>query len=99
MENKIVNVAELPFVGADSAPTIYSNNADMAITPWDLRIGFSEIGQHGGEFRKRMLASVVMSPAHAKALITALTLGVQQWEGTYGEIRMPAAQASPEAKA
>jgi hypothetical protein len=67
----------------DRVKTFYSNGTHLGFSPWDIRIKLMEIidkdnlTEHG---------IVIMSPAHAKALLAALQSTVQQYEDKYGEI-------------
>lgn len=93
MENsEIVDVSALPLKGGDRVSSAYANNADIAISPWDIRIVFTELVGNIGEpepLSKELRANIVMAPAHAKALVAALLTGVRQYEQVYGDIKMP----------
>ena len=86
-QSKVIDILTLPFVG--SVPSVYANNADTSVGPWDIRIIFSEIVNTGNDNFKDLRANVVMHPAHAKALAMAMTVAVQSYEEAYGAIRFP----------
>ena len=72
--------------GSDSFH-VYSNNAEIGFTPWDLRLKFREIVDvkenrpvvnfHG---------TVVMTPAHAKVLLSALQRSISMYEERFGTV-------------
>jgi hypothetical protein len=74
--------------------TAYSNTAAVAIGFFEIRIAFGEIVQSGPE--KLVLdnnVTVIMSPEHAKRLVTVLETNVRQYEERFGKIRdMPDAK-------
>jgi hypothetical protein len=89
-DKTLINVASLPLQDEDSISSLYCNNVNLALTPWDFRFVFSEIiVQSGGKPINVAKASVVMAPAHAKALLGALEANLKGWEAVYGEIKMP----------
>lgn len=97
-QRETIDLTKIPMEGDAAAVHVYVNNAEALIAPWDIRIVFSEVtGNGSGEkLRKILRANVVMAPSHAKALAAAMALAVKQYEGVFGEIRMPAgAEASP----
>jgi len=70
--------------------TVYTNFAQAAFTPWDMRIIFSLVGEHEidnvGIIEQ---ATVVMSPALTKALVNLLNHNIKQYESVNGEIKIP----------
>jgi len=81
-------------------PTFYANNAQLVSTPWDLRINFGELTgpPQDGMLPLRNPVSVVMSWAHAKALVSVLAANLSNYEASFGEIRIgpKASDTTPE---
>jgi hypothetical protein len=87
-----VNVGELPVSNPDNVRSVYANNVGLTVTPWDLRLLFSEIVvNEQGKPSVQLRANVVLTPAHAKALSDALVRNVKEFEKLYGEITVPGA--------
>ena len=76
-------------VQAEKFQSIYTNNANIQISYFDFRFDFRQLmpGADGGMVVERM-ASVVMSPQHAKALLGVLTENIRQYEEQFGSITM-----------
>lgn len=85
---------------------IYSNSAEIAVTPWDINIKFfrmrtpdspalaaatTALGMVLPEKAEECL--VAMSPAHAKKFLESLQLGIEQFEKMHGTIQMPNLEA------
>jgi hypothetical protein len=77
----------IEYVGAD-ASSIYVNSTEMGISPWDVRIKMGEIvGQaEDGRPQVKHLGTLLMAPAHAKAVLEALQKTVNLYEEKFGEI-------------
>lgn len=90
-ERKTLDLAKIPLEGAETALYVYTNNAEVLIAPWDIRLAFTEVVSNGtgSDIRKVLRANVTMSPGHAKALAGALALGLKQYEEVFGAIKMP----------
>lgn len=85
-----VKIADLRVENPDNVRTVYTNNANVHATPWDIRLLFSEIiPTPDGGARLERRAEVVMAPAHAKALVQALQTTISQFEQANGEIPWP----------
>lgn len=86
-----IDVNSLPVSNPGSISSTYCNNANLAVTPWDIRLIFNEVivGIQPGDASSVLKASLVMNPAHAKALIGALSAAIAQYEQLYGQIKMP----------
>lgn len=69
---------------------IYVNTTRMAISSWDIRmhLGQSSETLDGGNLNED-LVSVIMSPAHAKAMLQSLAKTIQAYEQHFGEILSP----------
>jgi hypothetical protein len=75
------------YVGAEG-PSIYANASEMGISPWDVRIKLGEVVGQGADGRPQAkhLATILMAPGHAKAVLEALQKTVQTYEEKFGEI-------------
>ena len=93
MENAITpnDLLALPIQGGDLGHAVYANNVDLATSPWDVRLVFTELVGSGTptKIEKFLRAHVVMTPSHAKALIQALSNTLLEHEKAYGTIKMP----------
>ncbi|MDR3750533.1 MAG: DUF3467 domain-containing protein [Terracidiphilus sp.] len=87
----LLDINALELTNPDSIQPVYSNNANLAIAPWDIRIIFSEIvtTSKPGEAFNVLRAHIVMNPAHAKALVDALAKTIEAYEKQFGEIKIP----------
>jgi hypothetical protein len=88
---KITDLTAVPWTNPNDVPSVYCNNASVAIAPWDIRILFSEIltTSNAGELAIVLRANVTMNPAHAKALAGALASSVEAYEENFGKITVP----------
>ena len=68
---------------------IYANQSEFALTPWDLQIQLGFVHGEGAGLVIEEVASLAMSPQHAKAFALAVITNVKLWEQTYGEIKLP----------
>jgi len=82
-------------VKSDQFKALYINSTVMRISFFDVAIVCGRLTEEGPV---EDLVSLVMSPEHAKALLTALTITVKQYEDTFGEIKSPPVPASKEQK-
>lgn len=96
-EGKTFAVKDARVVVPENVVSAYCNNANLAITNWDIRLLFSEIVATGeGSIHPILRANVVMTPAHAKAFSVVLSKVMHDWEKQYGEIVMPKEVALPD---
>jgi hypothetical protein len=79
---------------SDKFITIYSNSANLGVTPWDFRLTFGELRPETNNKPPKIeqLVGVVMSPPHTKALLGVLANYVQEYEKNVGEIKLPQPQ-------
>lgn len=86
----------------DSHFTAYSNALQVHITNWDFQFEFGEMQPVSSEtVQIRPVATLIMSPQHAKAMAGILSKNVAQYEKDFGEIRFEPAdqkQTGPEKK-
>ncbi len=88
-----VDLNTIPWTDPDSVPSVYCNNASIAIAPWDIRLLFAEVITAGSAETAILLrANVAMHPGHAKALIGALASAIEAYENQFGQIVMPNAE-------
>ncbi|WP_447963978.1 DUF3467 domain-containing protein [Nitrospira sp. Ecomares 2.1] len=82
-------------MGVEEAPTYYSNSVEIATSLWDIRIRFGELKEASREHLiVKNLATVYLSPAHAKAVSVLLAEKIKDYELTFGAI--PTAPISPD---
>ena len=81
---------EMKLVNPRNVESVYSNNAALAMSPFDLRMLFSEIIIDGtSEPRLELRANIVLTLVQAKALQHALAKSVSGYEAQFGEISIP----------
>jgi hypothetical protein len=79
--------------------TIYSNAANLDMSPWDFRFTFGEMKSELGKMPKiEQAVGIVMSPQHAKAFSQMLAMHVQEYEKNVGEIKLPQPVPMPTTK-
>jgi hypothetical protein len=69
--------------------SLYVNQTEFAMTPWDLQIQMSNVHGEGSSLVIEDVANLSMSPHHAKAFALALLTNVKAWEQSFGEIKLP----------
>ena len=72
---------------APNAFHVYCNQAEFALSPWDITLTVSEMtGREGNVLKAMRHGSIVMHPGHAKALLGALAQTVHTYESQFGKI-------------
>ena len=75
------------YSGVEEPPTYYSNSAEIGTSLWDIRINWGEIKEATKErILVKHLATVYMSPSHAKAVAELLNEKIKEYEETFGPI-------------
>jgi hypothetical protein len=73
--------------------SLYTNDTQVQMTPWDFRITFGEISQaptvERPNVQVKTTGEVRMSPQHAKKFAETLMKQVQFYESNVGMIPMP----------
>src|SRR5687767_232973 len=94
-----IGVTEVEDIDQQTAPhyrdknyaAVYSNFAQVGLTPWDIRITFSQLGEHDiGVTGVSDLTTVIMTPLMAKVLANVLRQNVLLYEKNHGAIQVPA---------
>jgi hypothetical protein len=93
-EAKIVRANVRRVVTADpSFVSLYTNDTQIQVTPWDVRIVFGEISEGATPERPEVLirttGQVRMSPQHAKKVVEILIGSLAKYEQTFGPLPMP----------
>jgi hypothetical protein len=85
---------QLESVQSDKFVSVYSNSANLEVTPWDFKFVFGALvkGEQGKLPKIENRVEVVMSPQHAKALLGIFTTYIQEYEKNVGEIKLPQPQ-------
>ncbi|MDO8794865.1 MAG: DUF3467 domain-containing protein, partial [Vicinamibacterales bacterium] len=86
-------------VSGGDVPTYYVNNTAVETTVWDIRLKLAETIEVDAErriTRVRELASVRMSPQHAKVVVAILLRHLENYETNFGKIPEPRGEASAE---
>lgn len=70
-------------------PILYANQVNFANTPWDIQMIFGHLrATKVGEAVIEELATVVMSPVHAKIMAQIMRTQVERYEAQFGEINL-----------
>jgi hypothetical protein len=83
---------------SDAFMSIYSNSANLEVTPWDFKFVFGALISQGPNKSPKIESrvEVVMSPQHAKAMLNVLSTHLQQYEKQVGEVKLPQPQPTAE---
>lgn len=84
---------QFPTARSDNYARIYANSCTLDITPWDFTFTFGEMKREAGApvLKIEEQASIVMSPQHAKALLSILATNLREYEKAVGQINLPEA--------
>lgn len=73
--------------------SLYSNDTQVQVTPWDIRLIFGEISEiskaEQSIIRIKSTGEVRMSPQHAKRVAALLVKQIEFYESKVGAIPMP----------
>jgi hypothetical protein len=73
-----------------SHTSVYANNAEIMLSPWDFRIRLGQIQKADqAELVVEDTATVYMSPTHMKAFMKAITANIEKYERLFGVIKEP----------
>ena len=87
---------QLESIRSQGFTTLYTNSAQLEVTPWDFKLVFGELVRSENNLPKiEQHVAVVMSPQHAKALLGILATNVQEYEKQVGEIKLPQPTSTP----
>jgi len=88
IEVRLQRVDQIERTGEDAAPTVYVNSATFNLGPYDVRMSLGQVESATEErLLVRTLATVIMSPQHAKAFSELLAKNVALYEQTFGQIQ------------
>jgi hypothetical protein len=73
-------------LGEKESEGIYSNLALIAHSPSEFIIDFARVMP--GVQKTRVYARIVMTPAHARMLLSALEENIKRYEGQFGAIKI-----------
>jgi hypothetical protein len=85
-------VYKVEVLNADGAPSLYANNTGIETSVWDVKIRFAEtlaVDHEQRITRVRELATVRMSPQHAKVVAGILIAQLENYEKRFGKIPSP----------
>lgn len=98
-------MARQPKAPASPAPTfnqsenyqsIYSNNTQLQMSAFDVRLIFNESANISGESQQiEQKFAVVLSLHHAKVFSQMLTKMITEYEQQIGALKLPASAATP----
>jgi hypothetical protein len=74
----------------------YSNSVQVRVSLWDFFLSFGTITQNApDQVHIHNFQGIFLSPQQAKALANVLAQNVQQYESTFGEIKLEPRAAGP----
>jgi hypothetical protein len=73
-------------LGEKESEGIYSNLALIVHSPQEMIIDFARVMP--GAQKSKVLARIIMTPAHAKMLHKALEENIKKYEGRFGQIKI-----------
>jgi hypothetical protein len=74
----------------------YSNSVQVRVNVWDFFLVFGTLHQSSEtEVEVRNFQGIYLSPQQAKALLTLLQQNVQNYENTFGEIKLDPRMVGP----
>ena len=81
-------------IRADDFASIYANDTQVQVSPWDVRLTFGlidspRISERDAPVRVKEVGEVRLSPQHAKAVTLILMEQLQMYEKRFGIIPMP----------
>ena len=96
-DSPISTPQQLPESRKSQTSAIYSNSVNLDITPWEFKFTFGRLQKVEKENRMivEQLIEITASPQLAKALLNILTLHMQEYERTVGEVKVPPPVAAP----
>lgn len=71
--------------------SVYANVAFITHTPAEMVLDFAQVMPRMP--KGKVVARVIMSPMHAKALLQALSQNIGNYEQQFGEIKIPRQQS------
>lgn len=89
LEIKVTEHKPPRIVRSDKYVSIYANQAEVGFSAWDIQISLVQVHGRTPDMVGEELATVIMSPQHAKALVIPLISTVIQYEEQHGLIPVP----------
>lgn len=84
-ENKL-SERRIEYLNIDNLPTIYSNNVEVGVSPWDFRMRFGQIEEADeSHMIVKNVATVYMAVDHVRALVDVLQKNLAIWDELYGK--------------
>ncbi len=95
VKEEVVNIEELRITRSPQFVSLYINNTQFAYTKWDIQMvcGRVTVTLDRSQNPLEEIASIAMSPVHAKAVLLALQANITSYEAEHGEIIMRDTQA------
>lgn len=80
-------VRELEILIPENAQVIYSNQAQVTVTPWDFTYNFGRVTEVSEDKASAVqLVSIIHSPPHAKAFLQLLQRQIERYEKEFAPI-------------
>ena len=78
-------------IKADDYRDVYCNSTKTSVTQWDIRATVGMTVDLDGSPALKEMATIIMSPQHAKAVLRTLAETIQKYEAVFGPIPDPVA--------
>jgi len=91
LPDTMIQIDAKNIVRRDDAFTAYINHTQMGFTRWDMQMIVSRaaVSQDKGHQYVEELGVLIMTPAHAKAVLEVLRANVEAYEAEHGAIEIP----------
>ncbi|MGZ4868117.1 MAG: DUF3467 domain-containing protein [Candidatus Angelobacter sp.] len=98
-ETQFATVRHVTYTLDPQYRTVYTNNASMSLTAFDVQFIFGEMVDSEGEnVTVEKKVKIAMSPQHAKILTALMVRNIQQYEKQFGTINLTPEDSIAEVK-
>jgi uncharacterized protein DUF3467 len=90
VESEKAHSEQAPITRSEIYKEIYVDTVSAGLSPWDIRLIFGRLTSNPNDIVvNEQQVSLIMSPQHAKALLSILIKNIVVFENTYGVIGVP----------
>jgi hypothetical protein len=68
---------------------LYTNQVEIGFSAWDVQFSIMQVHGRTGDIRGEEVATITMSPQHAKAMVIPLMNTIFQYEEQHGVVKIP----------
>lgn len=76
-------------VRSDKYVTLYTNQVELGYSAWDVQFSLIQVHGRSSDVVGEEIATITMSPQHAKAMVIPLLNTIIQYETKHGVIQIP----------